>query len=628
MSSPEIECKRKKYFSKSEILQKLKENGDKVSAVVNEVCEELSPFDVTDEEALVVEDRLERLEKLSKLFSSKIYQLKKDFKDRKYRKHPEKLEEKFISCSQGSVLQSDDSQSLTSGSQDVDIQMEVALDGDPKSRPSTYIKKPLNHKMTQLSRRRRIAEKRKTFEYWAAEEGVTITELLGYFLHLDNYNRDRSLAGLGWKIFTGEKLFEKSEVSLNEAVWMIERAKLSQSIYLEIRLRFLDRITFPSVLKVRTDNKLHRPSLTEYRNGVKAKLSESIKLTLQERLQCMEPMLNVGEIDKKTMQISFVLTWGLDGSGDHSNYHQLTKVDFTTKQVMSVCFALKNIKVEDGNGRKFSWDSKTEGHNKPQNVRPLALYPAKESKELLVDFIPKVEAELFEIKSEGVDIFVFGQNINAKCEKAKLSMADGKMVTTLLQLGGAYCTMCTKDQKECHKVDVIENGFVIDRSIESIRELALSLTDPDTGDVVRKKADYQKRQGICDQPITESDLTKNIPVCHAKIRSFEFIVELLTRELSHQKWSTPTKPVTFSVEEKQSYKNAREKIKDELYKNLAINIGNAGDMVTGSAFQTFSSDQARAFICTLVQDTLQEELNLILLGRLYSITFALPMLKK
>ena len=64
MSSPEIECKRKKYFSKSEILQKLKENGDKVSAVVNEVCEELSPFDVTDEEALVVEDRLERLETL------------------------------------------------------------------------------------------------------------------------------------------------------------------------------------------------------------------------------------------------------------------------------------------------------------------------------------------------------------------------------------------------------------------------------------------------------------------------------------------------------------------------------------------------------------------------------------
>ena len=614
MSSPEIQCKRKKYYSKSEILQKLKENDDKVSEVVKEVCEELSPFDVNDEEALLLEDRLERLEKTSKKFAAKIYKLKKEFKDRKYRKEPEKLEEKLISCSQASVLQSDDSQSLCGGSQDVDCQMEVAMDGDPKSRSSSYIKKPLNHQLAQNTRRHRVSEKRKTFQFWAAEEGVTTTELLGYFLHLENYNRDRSLAGLGWSIFTGGKLFEKTEVSLDEAVWMIERAKLSQSIYLEIRLRFLDRIVFPSLVRVREDNKLHRPALTEYRNGVKASLTECIKLTLQERLQCMAPMIKVARIDEQTMKISFTFTWGLDGSGDHSNYHQLSKVDFTTKQVMSVCFALRNIQIEDAAGRKFRWDSKVEGHNKPQNVRPLSLYPAKESKELLEDFIPKVEAEISELKSKGVDLMIFGQVTNAKCDKAKLSMADGKMVTTLLQLGGAYCTMCTKDMKECHKVDVIENGFVIDRSVETVKELALSLTDPDTGEVVRKKADYKTRQGVCDQPITESDITKNIPVCHAKIRSFEFVIELLTRELSHQKWSHPSKPVTYTAEEKQNYKEAREKIKEDLYKNLAINIGNAGDMVTGAAFQTFSSDSARAFICSLVKENIQEDLNLILLG--------------
>ena len=131
---------------------------------------------------------------------------------------------------------------------------------------------------------------------------------------------------------------------------------------------------------------------------------------------------------------------------------------------------------------------------------------------------------------------------------------------------------------------------------------------------MKKTGDYKTRQGVCDQPITESDLTKNIPVCHAKIRSFEFIVEVLARQLSHQKWSTPSDPVTYTEAEKEKYKAAREKVKEELYQNLAINIGNPGDMVTGSAFQTFSSDHSRDFICGLVPEHLREYLNFILLG--------------
>ena len=78
----------------------------------------------------------------------------------------------------------------------------------------------------------------------------------------------------------------------------------------------------------------------------------------------------------------------------------------------------------------------------------------------------------------------------AHCRRATLSMADGKMVTTLLQLGGAYCTMCTKSQPQCHSREIIEEGFVIDRSVESLNDLALSLTDKDTGEVVGKRGDY------------------------------------------------------------------------------------------------------------------------------------------
>ena len=50
--------KRKKYFTKLEILDKLKENGDQVQEVVRDICEELTPFYMNDEESLILEDRL------------------------------------------------------------------------------------------------------------------------------------------------------------------------------------------------------------------------------------------------------------------------------------------------------------------------------------------------------------------------------------------------------------------------------------------------------------------------------------------------------------------------------------------------------------------------------------------
>lgn len=98
------------------------------------------------------------------------------------------------------------------------------------------------------------------------------------------------------------------------------------------------------------------------------------------------------------------------------------------------------------------------------------------------------------------------------------------------------------------------------------------------------------------------------------MRSFEFIVELIVRQLSHQKWWSPTNQVKYTEEEKQGYMQAREFVKQQFYINLAINIGNPGDMVTGAAFQSFSSDHTRSFICSLVPQDLREDLNVILLG--------------
>ena len=220
-------------------------------------------------------------------------------------------------------------------------------------------------------------------------------------------------------------------------------------MYLDIRLRFIDRLILPAVNHVNSENWRHRPSLTEYRNGVRAPLYECLSLT--ERLQSVD-LSSLGRIS----QVNFDFTWGLDGSGEHSNYNQLSKVHYTTKQVMSVCFSVKKIAIEDRSGKRVTWSSSTEGTNKPQNVRPLLLFPEKETKELLQDIVPKVEKEITQIKKESVKITMKEDvEVVASCDNGNLSMADGKMVNVLLQQGGSYCTMCSKSDGDCHNPSVI-----------------------------------------------------------------------------------------------------------------------------------------------------------------------------
>ena len=45
--------------------------------VAEEIAKELSPFDVSDEDAILVEDRLERLSKITQNLATKIYKIQK-----------------------------------------------------------------------------------------------------------------------------------------------------------------------------------------------------------------------------------------------------------------------------------------------------------------------------------------------------------------------------------------------------------------------------------------------------------------------------------------------------------------------------------------------------------------------
>ncbi len=182
-------------------------------------------------------------------------------------------------------------------------------------------------------------------------------------------------------------------------------------------------------------------------------------------------------------------------------------------------------------------------------------------------------------------------------------MHDGKMIVQLLQLAGLYCIMCTLSQVECHDPAIISTGFQIDRSISDLHFLAAMLMDPDMEQVLASPCDYSVHQGITGIPITEANVTKIIPVCHAKIHCFDFIVnKFMVCQNSNQKWYSPATPIQYSSEDKRLEKEEQARLRSTILAELGNYIGNAKDLVTGNKFKTSSTDAAQSFLAELIHD--------------------------
>ena len=86
---------------------------------------DLNPHDMCEE------DTNERLGKVSSALDRRLRRLQEEVKARKYRRQPEQLDENLISCSQFSVLQSQEAEELSQSFSQQSLEEE-------SSRPSTY----------------------------------------------------------------------------------------------------------------------------------------------------------------------------------------------------------------------------------------------------------------------------------------------------------------------------------------------------------------------------------------------------------------------------------------------------------------------------------------------------------
>ncbi|KAI6661279.1 Dna-mediated transposase [Oopsacas minuta] len=112
------------------------------------------------------------------------------------------------------------------------------------------------------------------------------------------------------------------------------------------------------------------------------------------------------------------------------------------------------------------------------------------------------------------------------------TMFDGKMAGILSGAGGAHCQLCTATFKQLHDVELIRDGFPINRSITSAKELFQSVNE-----VEFLSLSSNDRLGLTHQPISDIDIICSSPL-HSYLCIFRWFMTLVYHlQSGARKWS-------------------------------------------------------------------------------------------
>ncbi|KAI6659668.1 hypothetical protein LOD99_14591 [Oopsacas minuta] len=212
-------------------------------------------------------------------------------------------------------------------------------------------------------------------------------------------------------------------------------------------------------------------------------------------------------------QRKFSATDGLDGSGSHQVYNQIQESpDIGSKNF--ILFAFKLLAIHDS-ANKFIWEN--ERPNSQFQIRPVTLLAAKENSENVRHLMDTY------INSYVVDLEENGIPLSQRLVRIKLlrTMFDGKMAEILSGAGGAHCQLCTATFKQLHDVELIRDGFPINRSITSAKELFQSVNE-----VEFLSLSSNDRLGLTHQPISDIDVICSSPL-HSYLCIFRWFMTLV-----------------------------------------------------------------------------------------------------
>ncbi|CAL4122372.1 unnamed protein product, partial [Meganyctiphanes norvegica] len=307
-------------------------------------------------------------------------------------------------------------------------------------------------------------------------------------------------------------------VNLEKALYIKNNLRLSKDTYINLRIMTTDSFQFPSydiITKLRKEITPTFYHLSYPSPGIKFSYRDAMQMHLQ-RLQV--------DISLEPVTYALFVKDGLDGSGSHPVYHQFnpgaSSHKKTGKTLITYGFVpYRLVNLEKG---LTVWEEKSP--NSPEACRPLFIMETKEERNILKKLIPPVQDEITDLKVNGIHIDLGHNKAIVYCH-ITMSMVDGKMQDLLLGTGGSFCNVCKVSKADSQNLEIIEQGFQMDRSIEFLTNIWDSQNI--NGEMKSRKGDYCIRFGLTQKPISKFDI-KTVPVLHCWLRGFAWAVKFIS----------------------------------------------------------------------------------------------------
>ena len=343
--------------------------------------------------------------------------------------------------------------------------------------------------------------------------------------------------------------------------------------------------------------------LNEQFDGFSFPLYDSVQLTLCQILK------NTSIDLSEHTTLCFQLKSGLDGSGNHKIFHQISSPD-TNNMILTV---MAPLCIKSSISGETLWSCSNP--NSANVHRPLILQSGKESKDNLMT-ARALSEKMVQLEETG--LLLPDTNTKVKVE-ISLSCFDRKAADTLQGTGGTFCDLCCFSDNQCQTPDNLDE-MKVTRSVESAQEIFNLLVDED-GEIRKEAGDYEIRQGQTQEPILRKNMLSAQPL-HARLRGLDFYVKLVT----HLRAGLNPKSKSFRSETKlrpdlRFIKQAKEEIQGHLREKTGIKldipdgVGCGGTTTTGNvARRIFNNDAKKsqdAFIDCVPQEYKEKVASLI-----------------
>ena len=325
-----------------------------------------------------------------------------------------------------------------------------------------------------------------------------------------------------------------SQLSIDKAAFLLDSLEIGKRKYIELRRTLLsENLKIPGYNKVAA-HRSHINLIGDVRL-VTRDFTVGVGISYQKLLtQTVDRIVSMISVNDSEYPLKVKVSDGLDGSGCHRIYQQVgPNPDLSTKNFLLFGFKVNSILNCENN---CLW--KDPSPNSPYSTRPVTILALPENEvnvKFLFDSLINTESSLIEES---------GLLLQHGCAKVTIirSHFDTKMAKILSGAGGASCQMCTATFTQIHDIDIVKDGFPINRKIQDARALFEEVDEDDF-----LSLPTNERFNLTHKPISEKDIISASPL-HAYLRTFGWFLLLVShlQAGSTTKWS-PSSPNILSA---------------------------------------------------------------------------------